>query len=759
MSLAPVCLPFRRFVLAALALLALCCGQASAEHEAPHSPTVVIDRAELSTPNGVRSVSLPNVLERADYDPKGGRVRYRLAVNLPAAPEARLGIYVPKMSLSGTLFLNDHDIGSCETGALEWLRCLHKPYLFTPPRSLWRSGENIIEIELYATDSQMNGLAPVQVGDAAELEAGPYRTRYLLQVALTRALTLISLVLGLIAISVALRLRGEPIYFWFAITSLVNAIANINGILARSFFDVSLYSWFIYSSRFVSAPLLGLMVLAFFGKDKSPAWLRRSLIAYCFIGPILAGLFGNNRYVFAAIYVPLFVTGAVVLALMIKWTWQSRRILHVFAVGMFVAILVTGGLDWLRLAGSAPLESLYLLNYVYSGIMLVTGALLVNIMASSITDAREMRETLEEKVADRTAQLTQALQNIEEMERTALTLTENIPIGTFTMERDANDHVRFDFISNRFLQMLGISRDTALAEPFTAFRSAHPDEYEGFMAIAREAFFGKHSFEWTGRIVVDDKTRWVNVESVARALENGNILWEGVIIDVTAHKEAEDALKQTGEALLAIETARSRLEEREMLLRDMHDGFGSQLTSLRYLASENKMNPPELAKALTECMSDLYLVVDTLSSADNTLADAMADFRFRTERRMAESRMTMHWDLQICDIPLQPQRITLQILRIVQEAVNNALKHSQAKTIWLRAAYDMTTRGLTISIADNGVGIAQDVRHGRGLINMARRARELGAELEWRARTPGTDVVFTLTFAEAEADAQTAQSA
>ena len=209
---------------------------------------------------------------------------------------------------------------------------------------------------------------------------------------------------------------------------------------------------------------------------------------------------------------------------------------------------------------------------------------------------------------------------------------------------------------------------------------------------------------------------------------------------------------------MVAEGERSRLEEREILLRDMHDGFGSQLASLRFMLAEDKLDRKELNDALNECAADLYLVIDTLNSVDNTLADAMADFRYRSERRLAEAPAKIHWALELDDIPAQPQRQILQILRIVQEALANALKHAGARTIRIEAGYAPARRSLTISVADDGAGMPHNARRGRGLINMARRAKELDAELTWNVRQGGTEARLTMTI-ENDAAARPASAA
>lgn len=74
------------------------------------------------------------------------------------------------------------------------------------------------------------------------------------------------------------------------------------------------------------------------------------------------------------------------------------------------------------------------------------------------------------------------------MERTLLQLTENIPVGTYVLETDAQQQPRFTFLSDRWLQMLDVRREEVMADPGKGFSCVHPDDFEAFMALNRKVF-------------------------------------------------------------------------------------------------------------------------------------------------------------------------------------------------------------------------------------------------------------------------------
>lgn len=97
-------------------------------------------------------------------------------------------------------------------------------------------------------------------------------------------------------------------------------------------------------------------------------------------------------------------------------------------------------------------------------------------------------------------------------------------------------------------------------------------------------------------------------------------------------------------------------------------------------------------------------------------------------------------------MPPIPQRVVLQVLRVLQEALNNALKHAQASLIRIDAVWREADQTIAIRVADDGVGLAEPLRRGRGLNNMQRRAREVGANLTIDHPTGGTELRFLLKY-------------
>lgn len=216
---------------------------------------------------------------------------------------------------------------------------------------------------------------------------------------------------------------------------------------------------------------------------------------------------------------------------------------------------------------------------------------------------------------------------------------------------------------------------------------------------------------------------------ILAAVNNGAFI--ALVLDIYV-KRLDSARAQA----LALESERSRLAERERLLADMHDGLGSQLASARIRFERGGLTAQQAGDVLQECVSDLHLLVDTLRGSGDDLGAALSDLRYRLDQRVSGSGLRLSWAIALDGAPAQPSAVVLNLLRVVQEAITNALKHSGATE--LRITADFAPReGIQLVVEDNGCGIPAEHPRGRGLANMQRRTTEMGARLTIGARDGG----------------------
>ena len=208
----------------------------------------------------------------------------------------------------------------------------------------------------------------------------------------------------------------------------------------------------------------------------------------------------------------------------------------------------------------------------------------------------------------------------------------------------------------------------------------------------------------------------------------------------------EEELRENHERLRSVEREQALLLERQRLVRDMHDGLGSNLMSALVLAEQGRLSRDAVAGLLRECLDDLRLVIDSLEPIGNDLVTLLALLRHRLARRLEAAGLNLVWavdDLPPLDWLTPPE--ALQVLRIVQEVLNNVLRHAHARQV--RIAISRQPDGVRVAIEDDGIGFdPAQTTPGRGLRHLRERAARLGGRLHIDSR-PGLGTSVQLDLA------------
>lgn len=191
--------------------------------------------------------------------------------------------------------------------------------------------------------------------------------------------------------------------------------------------------------------------------------------------------------------------------------------------------------------------------------------------------------------------------------------------------------------------------------------------------------------------------------------------------------------------------AQAHDEERRRIMRDLHDGLGSQLMTMMLSARLGEADPPKVAEGLQSVIDEMRLMVDSMDSVGESLEAALATFRARIQPRIEAAGFVFNWSQpERLNAPDLGPRDVLQVFRIMQEAVTNALKHSGGTAIAVEIAARQDGP-LAIAIVDDGQGGACSAEAGRGLANMRSRAQAVGAEYALQSEAGiGTRVTITL---------------
>jgi len=187
------------------------------------------------------------------------------------------------------------------------------------------------------------------------------------------------------------------------------------------------------------------------------------------------------------------------------------------------------------------------------------------------------------------------------------------------------------------------------------------------------------------------------------------------------------------------------LEERQRMARDVHDGIGGQLASLIAQVRLRRVSMEDVEEALTGGLSELRLLVDSLDLVGETLADALVAFLNRARQQTEAAGITFEWE-QNADFAaaIRDPKWILNLYRLMQEAITNAIRHSGGSriSVFIERVDDSY---MSVRVVDNGTCFDPSAEFsGRGLANMAYRAKELGGALSITHAANGKGMVVRI---------------
>jgi hypothetical protein len=218
-----------------------------------------------------------------------------------------------------------------------------------------------------------------------------------------------------------------------------------------------------------------------------------------------------------------------------------------------------------------------------------------------------------------------------------------------------------------------------------------------------------------------------------------------------AHEELRSALAAQAVELDVANRQRARGEldlameqERQRVMRDMHDVLGGRLSGLLSLAGRQGPAAAELQSEVRIAIDELREVVSAMAPFDGNLATMLGSLRPQLERRLALVGVSLDWSVD--DLPMAESFTPVKVQhlrRLLLEAATNVARHAKAERAELSAR--VTDGAIEVRLADDGVGFdpAAAAARGNGLRNMQWRAQALGAEIRFE-RSAGTTLTLRL---------------
>jgi signal transduction histidine kinase len=325
----------------------------------------------------------------------------------------------------------------------------------------------------------------------------------------------------------------------------------------------------------------------------------------------------------------------------------------------------------------------------------------------------------------------------------------------YQFARAADGAVRFPYLSEGCQALLGIAPGDLQDHPerfLELILEADRPSYLASMDMSAQALT---MWNWEGRIWIAEwnDEKWINLRCMPRPDGEGGTLWEGIMTNITASKQAQNELVRSRARLaeLTAHMEQVKEQERSRIARELHDDVGGNLTAIK-MALAMLMNrlpgePPQLAEKAAYVDTLVDRTIDAIHRISLDLRPAMLDLGLVAALEWQCGEFERHYSLPCrftCtdgEPPLNLDQATA-LFRIAQEALTNVAKHAQAS----HAAVQLEVREglLTLAVSDDGKGLAAADRQKAGsfgLRGMSERAEALGGKLALSPAPGGGTIV------------------
>lgn len=392
------------------------------------------------------------------------------------------------------------------------------------------------------------------------------------------------------------------------------------------------------------------------------------------------------------------------------------------------------------------------------------------------TQLEALNRDLERRVSERTEELAAKAElllrlNVElagkHQELDAIVST--APDVIFSSQGDGH----YEYVSERFHEYTGTSAASGQAVSWLDF--LHPDDVDrsksDWMKSVQEG--GHYECEYRVRSK-DGDYRWFRSRAVPIRDADGKIVkWYGTCSDIHDSKLLEQSIRDNAIELekmvdrrtdelrrLSVRLMTAQDQERRRIARDLHDGLGQELAVAKMVLDKmalEKTSQPQAQsqEGWAQAASIIDRAIQQVRTMSHLLHPPLLDevgllsaLAWYAEGLSKRSGIETFLEVQPPDFPRLATEVETAVFRIVQEALTNVFRHSEARKVWIKLS--QRDGMITVSVLDDGKGINKRVAElrpesiGVGIGGMKQRAREFGGELRLTNAKPGTLVELVI---------------
>jgi PAS domain S-box-containing protein len=309
------------------------------------------------------------------------------------------------------------------------------------------------------------------------------------------------------------------------------------------------------------------------------------------------------------------------------------------------------------------------------------------------------------------------------------------------------------YFNQPWLEFTGRSLEAEIGDGWA--EGVHPEDLRQCRNTYTKAFEKRESYRMEYRLRrYDGEYRWLLGTGVPRFHADGSFGgYIGTAIDVTERKAAEEALSTVSRRLIE-----AHEEERAWLARELHDDISQRLCmltmNLRHLSDGKQTSVAEFRKGINKTIQHVFDLGIDMQALSHRLHSSKLEYLGLAVAaagycRELSNQHEVEIEFQSENVPKDlPPEISLCTFRVLQEALQNAIKHSRSEQMHVSLSHESNAIGLTVR--DSGIGFdpAEAMKgRGLGLISMKERLKLVNGELfiESQARL-GTTVHARVPF-------------
>jgi PAS domain S-box-containing protein len=270
----------------------------------------------------------------------------------------------------------------------------------------------------------------------------------------------------------------------------------------------------------------------------------------------------------------------------------------------------------------------------------------------------------------------------------------------------------------------------------------HPDDYQKCHEVYCRGFDQRRPFRKECRLRRHDgQYRWMLDIGVPRFHQDGSFAgYIGSCIDITEQKLAEETLSSISRQLIEAQE-----QERTWIAREMHDDINQRLSVVEMELDRQGQNLQASADELRWSMVELYKQISKLSSDIHSMSHRLHSLKLDSLGLAAAAKsfcceLAERQDVQVKfsseRVPRKlPEAIALCLFRVLQEALQNAVKHSGVR--YFRVSLEGSTNQVALTVCDEGRGFRPEEvlpKGGLGLTSMKERLKLVGGKFDIDAK-------------------------